>query len=75
MRKRPHRAEGEEREAAASRGLAPDAPLIGKDCCLVDLMADCMIYRLAKYLLHHLLLLFPALIPVAVYLVGILLRD
>lgn len=54
MRKRPNRAEGEEREAAASRGLAPDGPLIGKHGCLVDLVADCMIYRLAKYLLRYL---------------------
>lgn len=50
MRKRPNRAEGEEREAAASHGLAADGPLLGEYCCLLGLVADCVIYRLAKYL-------------------------
>ena len=53
----------------------PDGPLIGKYGCLVDLVADCMIYRLAKYLLCYLSLLVPALVPVVVRLVGFLLRD
>ena len=75
MRKRPNRAEGEEREVAASCGLAADGPLLDEYCFLLGLVADFVIYRLAKYLASSPLPPLPCLGSSLMCLLGILLRN